>query len=94
MVSVERAVQYIEDIPSEVSPHGTVRDSILEKYFSFWGLLYTRFAQALKKYQVLEKEKLSTFLQRIIQKTILRWVFFLDIKSFSSTKYLFWAPRW
>ena len=31
MVSVERAVQYIEDIPSEVSPHGTVRDSILEK---------------------------------------------------------------
>lgn len=30
MVSVERAVQYIEDIPSEVSPHGTVRDSILD----------------------------------------------------------------
>ena len=27
MVSVERAVQYIEDIPSEVSPQGTVRDS-------------------------------------------------------------------
>lgn len=24
MVSVERAVQYIEDVPSEVSPHGTV----------------------------------------------------------------------
>lgn len=27
MVSVERAVQYIEDIPSEVSPQGKVRDS-------------------------------------------------------------------
>lgn len=25
MVSVERAVQYIEDVPSEVSPRGTVR---------------------------------------------------------------------
>ena len=25
MVSVERAVQYIEDIPSEISPQGTVR---------------------------------------------------------------------
>lgn len=36
MVSVERAVQYIEDIPSEVSPHGTVRDSILEKDRPFW----------------------------------------------------------
>lgn len=48
MVSVERAVQYIEDIPSEVSPHGTVRDSILEKDLSLGGLLHTRFAQALK----------------------------------------------
>ncbi|KAL9952138.1 hypothetical protein ACROYT_G039348 [Oculina patagonica] len=27
MVSVERAVQYIEDVPSEVSPHGTVPSS-------------------------------------------------------------------
>ena len=83
MVSVERAVQYIEDIPSEVSPPGTVCDSML----SFGGLLYTRFAQALKKYQVLEKEKLST----IFQKTILRWVFFGHKKYFL---YLFWAPRW
>ena len=39
MVSVERAVQYIEDIPSEVSPRGTVRDSILEKDLSFLGFL-------------------------------------------------------
>ena len=38
MVSVERAVQYIEDIPSEVSPHGTVRDSphYYKETFLFW----------------------------------------------------------
>lgn len=78
MVSVERAVQYIEDIPSEVSPHGTVRDSILEKD--------TRLAQALKKYQILDKSLKVKNCRH--SKKILQWVF-LDIQSISSTKHLF-----
>lgn len=50
MVSVERAVQYIEDIPSEVSPHGTVRDSQYWNETFFLALLYTSFAQAVKTF--------------------------------------------
>lgn len=87
MVSVERAVQYIEDIPSEVSPHGTVRDSILDwKRPTFLVLFHTRLAQALKKYQILDKSlKVKNFRH---SKKILLWVF-LDIQSISSTKHLF-----
>lgn len=86
MVSVERAVQYIEDIPSEVSPHGTVRDSILEKDRPFWRFFTQGSHRPWKKYQILDKSLKVKNCRH--SKKILQWVF-LDIQSISSTKHLF-----